>query len=100
MASSISIDQAVRPSRIEIPEHELADLRSRLERTRWSDELIGAGADYGVPIAYVRRLVEYWLGRYDWRKWETRLNRCAPSETTIVEQRGTGTSRGSDDLAE
>jgi pimeloyl-ACP methyl ester carboxylesterase len=88
VASSISTtDQAVRPSRIDIPQRDLADLRIRLERTRWSDELIGAGSDYGVPFAYVRRLVDYWLEIYDWRKWEARVNQCAPSETVIDGQR-------------
>ena len=88
MTSGISVaESVVRASRIEIAERELVDLRSRLERTRWSEELAGAGADYGVPTAYVRRLVEYWRTRYDWRKWEARLNQCAPSETTIDGQR-------------
>jgi pimeloyl-ACP methyl ester carboxylesterase len=75
------------PARIEIPQRDLDDLRARLERTRWSDELAGAGADYGVPTGYVRRLVEHWLGAYDWRKWEARLNQHEPSETVIDGQR-------------
>jgi len=88
VSSSISIaEPVVSPSRIDISYRDLEDLRSRLERTRWSDELIGAGSDYGVRNAYVRRLVEYWLDGYDWRKWETRLNRCGPCETTIDGQR-------------
>ena len=88
MSTSMSIaETAVRSSRIEIPERDLEDLRSRLERTRWSDELTGAGSDYGVPIAYVRRLVEYWLDGYDWRRWEARLNQYGPSETVIDGQR-------------
>jgi pimeloyl-ACP methyl ester carboxylesterase len=80
-------EPVVRPSRIDISYRDLEDLRSRLERTRWSDELFGAGSDYGVPLPYVRRLVDYWLDGYDWRKWETRINRCGPSETTIDGQR-------------
>src|SRR4029079_1943740 len=88
MTTSIPIaDQTVRPSRIEIPQRDLDDLRSRLERTRWSHELIGVGSDYGVPVAYVRRLIDYWLDGYDWRAWENRLNQCAPSETVIDGQR-------------
>jgi epoxide hydrolase len=84
VASSTSIaDQVVRPSRIGIPERDLDDLRGRLERTRWSDEMIGAGSDYGVPAADVRRLVNYWRGRYNWRTWEARLNQYAPCETVI-----------------
>ena len=88
MASSMSItEQVVRPSRIEVPQHDLVDLRRRLERTRWSDELVGAGSDYGVSIAYVEHLVEHWLNGYDWRKWEARLNQYDPCETTIDGQR-------------
>jgi epoxide hydrolase len=88
VASSISVaEQVVRPSRIDVPQRDLDDLRNRLKRTRWSEELKGAGSDYGVPIAYLRRLVEYWLEEYEWRRWETRLNQRAPSETTIDGQR-------------
>jgi epoxide hydrolase len=88
VASSLSMtDQAVRPSRIAVPEHELEDLRARLERTRWSDELTGAGSDYGVPMAYVRRLVDYWRDGYEWRAWEARLNDYTPCETVIDGQR-------------
>ena len=84
VSGSISTaEPAVRPSRIDIPRRDLDDLRSRLERTRWSDELTGAGSDYGVPYAYVRRLVDYWLEGYDWRTWEARLDDCGPSETVI-----------------
>ena len=88
MAGSTSIaEQVVRPSPIEVPQRDLDDLRSRLQRTRWSDELHGAGSDYGVPAAYVKRLVGHWLDGYDWRAWEARLDRCAPCETVIDGQR-------------
>ena len=88
MASSISVaGQAVRPSHIAVPQRELDELRSRLERTRWGDEMAGTGGDYGVPVSYVRQLVQYWLDGYDWRKWEARINDCGPSETVIDGQR-------------
>ena len=87
-SSSISsAGQVVRPARIEVPQLELDDLRSRLKRTRWSVELPGARSDYGVPIAYLRQLVDYWLDGYEWRRWEARLNQREPSETTIDGQR-------------
>jgi epoxide hydrolase len=88
VASAISVaEQVVRPSRIEVPQRDLDDLRRRLEQTRWGDELSGAGSDYGVPFAYVKQLVEYWLDGYEWRRWESRLNVHAPSETSIDGQR-------------
>jgi epoxide hydrolase len=53
----------------------LTDLRERLARTRFPDELDDVGWDYGTPLAYVRELVAYWLNEYDWREEEARLNR-------------------------
>jgi epoxide hydrolase len=76
-------DQAVSPFRIEIPQRDLDDLRRRLEQTRWGEALDGSGAEHGVPVAYVRRLVARWLDGYAWRDWEARLNQYAQGETTI-----------------
>jgi len=60
--------------RIDIPQAELDDLRDRLGRTRWPDQLPGAGWDYGIALDDVRELAEYWRTGYDWRVHERRLN--------------------------
>jgi hypothetical protein len=44
------------PFRIEIPQADLDDLRRRLDRTRWPDELPGAGWSRGVPLRYLEEL--------------------------------------------
>ncbi|HEY7486778.1 MAG TPA: epoxide hydrolase [Streptosporangiaceae bacterium] len=77
----------IRPFRIEIPQTDLDDLRERLARTRWPDELPGVGWDYGVPLPYVRELAEYWRTSYDWRAYEARLNEFPQFTTEIDGQR-------------
>ena len=77
------MDDPIRPFRIDIPQEDLDDLRDRLARTRWPDELPGAGADYGVPLAYISELADRWLNDYDWRAWEARLNAFPQFTTTI-----------------
>ena len=66
-----------------IPEAELDDLRSRLDRTRWPDELPGVGWAYGVPRDYLMELAHYWRHEYDWRAAEARLNAWPQFKTTI-----------------
>jgi epoxide hydrolase len=73
----------VRPFRIEIPEADLDDLRARLDRTRWADDLPEAGWDYGVPVAHVRKLAAYWRDGFDWRRQEARLNAYPQFTTTL-----------------
>ncbi|MEV5965908.1 epoxide hydrolase family protein [Kribbella sp. NPDC051952] len=73
----------VKPFRIEVPDADLEDLRERLRRVRWPRQLPGYGWDRGVPVAYLRGVVERWQ-RYDWRAWETRLN-AHPQFTTRID---------------
>jgi pimeloyl-ACP methyl ester carboxylesterase len=77
------VENDIRPFRIDIAQEDLDDLRDRLARTRWPDEVTEAGSDYGVPLAYVRALADRWLDGYDWRTWEARLNRFPQFTTTI-----------------
>jgi pimeloyl-ACP methyl ester carboxylesterase len=77
-------DSSIRPFRVDIPERDIDDLRDRLARTRWPDELPGVGWSRGVPLGYLKGLVEYWRTSYDWRKHEARLNEI-PQFTTSVD---------------
>jgi len=59
---------------IEISGEAIEDLRDRLARTRWPDEVEGAGWDYGMSLPYLQELVEYWRTAFDWPKQERLLN--------------------------
>ena len=63
-----------RPFAVRVPEDVLVDLRERLRRVRWPDEVPGDGWSYGTDLGYMKELVAYWRDRYDWRAHETQLN--------------------------
>jgi pimeloyl-ACP methyl ester carboxylesterase len=69
--------------KIHVPDEVLSDLRERLARTRFPNEIAGSGWDYGTNLAYLKELVEYWRNRYDWRKHEAELNRFAQFKANI-----------------
>jgi pimeloyl-ACP methyl ester carboxylesterase len=64
----------IAPFRIEVPDAVLRDLRERIARTRWPDEISGSGWDYGTNLAYLRELLDYWRDGFDWRAQERKLN--------------------------
>ena len=64
----------IKPFRVDIPDHELDDLKSRLVNTRWPEKETPGDWSQGIPLAYVRELADYWLHTYDWRRAEARLN--------------------------
>ncbi|MEE9249418.1 MAG: epoxide hydrolase N-terminal domain-containing protein [Dehalococcoidia bacterium] len=52
----------------------MEDLRSRLARTRWPDEIVDSGWDYGSNLGYMKELAEYWRTEFDWRAQERVIN--------------------------
>src|SRR3954451_8118563 len=68
---------------IHVDDAVLDDLRRRLEVTRLPDQIEGTGWEYGIPMSYVRELVEYWRDGYDWRAQEARLNQFEHFRTTV-----------------
>jgi pimeloyl-ACP methyl ester carboxylesterase len=64
----------IEPFRIRFEDSALADLRERLARARFPDEIEGVGWDYGMPRDVLETFVEHWRTRFDWREWEARLN--------------------------
>lgn len=62
------------PFTIDVPERVLADLRARIRGTRWPDEAPGAAWEQGTELAYLRSLLAYWAGGFDWRARERELN--------------------------
>lgn len=64
----------VEPFKIQVPEPALEDLRRRLDRTRWPDEIPGSDWEYGAKLDYLKEMVEYWRTGFDWRAREKELN--------------------------
>ena len=73
----------IEPFHLSVSEDELADLRSRLSRTRWPDRETVTDWSQGVPLDSVKSLVEYWRTRYDWRRCESMLNGFGQYRTEI-----------------
>jgi pimeloyl-ACP methyl ester carboxylesterase len=81
---SAGLGEEIRPFRVDIPQADLDDLRDRLARTRWPDELSGVGWSYGVPLDRLKELADHWRTTYDWRRHEARLNEF-PQFTTVID---------------
>jgi pimeloyl-ACP methyl ester carboxylesterase len=65
---------AIHPFQIEVPEEQLAELRRRIEATRWPSKELVADRSQGVQLATLQALARYWTSEYDWRRCEARLN--------------------------
>jgi pimeloyl-ACP methyl ester carboxylesterase len=81
-ATETAID--MRPFQVEISEEELAELRRRIEATRWPSKELVPDRSQGVQLAPLQELARYWTTDYDWRKAEAKLN-ALPQFTTEID---------------
>ena len=72
----------VRPFTVSISDSEIDDVKQRLARTRWPDPETVGDWSQGVRVN-TRSLVDYWESGYDWRRFESELNRFPQFLTEI-----------------
>ena len=73
-----------RPFRVNVPEAEVADLRRRIQATKWPERELVADQSQGVQLATMQALAHYWGTQHDWRKCEARLN-ALPNFVTEID---------------
>jgi pimeloyl-ACP methyl ester carboxylesterase len=85
------------PFQIAIAQPVLDDLRERILRTRWPDQIAGSGWEQGTDGAALRGLLDHWANRFDWRAQEQVLNRLGHFRTELdglglhfIHERGRG----------
>jgi pimeloyl-ACP methyl ester carboxylesterase len=76
-------DSIVRPFKIGFPEADLADLRRRVNATRWPDRETVTDDTQGVRLALMQDLANYWGTDYDWYRCESALNELPNFVTEI-----------------
>ena len=87
------------PWKLQVSDETLADLRERLKLTRFPNQLADVPWVYGTDLAFMRRLIGYWIDGYAWRNVEAQLNRLphymanvAGQRLHFIHQRGKGPS--------
>jgi len=83
----MSSETEIRPFQAGFTDAELADLRRRVNSTRWPDRETVRDDSQGVRLDLIRELARYWGTEYDWRKCEARLNDL-PQFTTEIDGLG------------
>ena len=65
MTSTLTTGLDIRPFRVDFPEADLADLRRRLQATRWPERETVQDTSQGVQLATMQKLMRYWGTEYD-----------------------------------
>ncbi|MEU0090011.1 epoxide hydrolase family protein [Kribbella sp. NPDC006257] len=81
-ASTIN-DARIRPFRVSVPQQQLLTLRRKVAETRWPAKELVTDRSQGVQLATAQALAKFWTTRYDWRRFEEKLNKLPQYKTEI-----------------
>ncbi|KAG8680394.1 hypothetical protein FRC09_018276, partial [Ceratobasidium sp. 395] len=92
----MSHSEGIEPFSISVSDQQLDELSTKLNLTHLPDELdlpAGHEWDWGIPLAVLKPVVDYWRTQYNWRAVEEKLNRTLPQFTTEIDTPGHGSQR-------
>src|SRR5258706_12380429 len=73
----------ITPFKVDVPQAALDDLKERLAKTRWPERETVGDWSQGVPLQKAQALVAYWRDKYNWRRFEARINAFPQYRTQI-----------------
>jgi microsomal epoxide hydrolase len=79
----IKDDETIRPFTVNVPDEVLIDLKDRLKKHRPQESFEGTNFEYGFRSDQLKKVIDYWTNKYDWRKEEKFLNQYPHFKTQI-----------------
>ena len=73
MSSTVETATNIRTFEIDFSEDDLADLRRRIQATRWPEQETVADQSQGVQLATIQALARYWGSEYDFGRLDAQL---------------------------
>jgi pimeloyl-ACP methyl ester carboxylesterase len=84
MSTTVETTTEIQPFQVEIPQERIADLRRRIEATRWPSRELVDDRSQGVQLTTLKALADYWTTDYDLGRIAERLN-ALPQFTTEID---------------
>lgn len=76
-------DTSINRMYVNLSDEILVDLKERLSKTNFFENLEGVEWEYGIDPGYMKAVVEYWKTDFDWRKQEAFINTYPHYKTKI-----------------
>lgn len=74
---------SIQPYTIFVSPFIIEDLRERLGRARWPDEIPNSGWEYGTNMAWLKDICTHWGHGFDWKEQEDQLNMFNHFQTRV-----------------
>ena len=65
----------IKPFKLSVSESILKNIYRKVKKYPWHEMPNDGGWDYGTNIKYMRKISAYWVKKFNWRKYEKKINK-------------------------
>jgi len=89
----------VKPFKVNIPDQVIKNIRDKVKKYPWHEMSEEGGWEYGTNLNYMKEISDYWINKFDWKKYENQINKFPNFTTNIsdidihfIQEKGSGSN--------
>ena len=89
----------VKPFKVNIPDQVIKDIHDKVRKYPWHEMPEEGGWEYGTNLNYMKEISDYWVNKFDWKKYENQINKFPNFTTNIsdidihfIQEKGSGSN--------
>ena len=75
----------IKPFKLNVSEDILNDINIKVKNFPWHEMPNDGGWEYGTNLDYMKEISEYWVNKFNWKKYEEEINRFSNYTTEVDE---------------
>ena len=64
----------IKPFKVRVPSKTINEIYSKVKKYPWTNIQDVNGWEYGTNFNYLKSISKYWASKYNWKKYEKKLN--------------------------
>ena len=72
-----------KPFKVSISDKVIKDIQNKIIKYPWHEMPIDGGWEYGTNLNYMKEIADYWVNKFDWKKYEDQINKFSNFTTNI-----------------
>ena len=64
----------IRQYKISVPKNTLNNIYKKVKKYPWKMIQKVNGWEYGTNYKFLKKISQYWISKYDWKKFENKIN--------------------------
>ena len=73
----------IKPFKVNVSDSILKEINTKVKNYPWHEMPSDGGWNYGTNLDYMKEISNYWVTKFNWKKYEEEINRFSNYKTNI-----------------